>query len=131
MSQLETPAPVADHKPASIGDALRALVEDGQTLFETEIAYRKAQASYGLGEAKAIGLLLVFGLVFGFFTLLAIVVGLLLALAPYVGVWSALAIVGGALLVLTIVCLLTASKRMARAKAGLGIAEPAAPGATA
>ncbi len=129
MSELQSPADVAEHKPASIGDAIRAVVEDGQTLFETEIAYRKAQASYGLGEAKAIGVLLGFGLVFGFFTLLAIVVGLLLALAPYVGVWGALGVVGGALLVLSAVCLLSASKRIARAKSGLGIAEPTASGA--
>lgn len=124
MSELETPAVLADEaKPASIGDAVRALIDDGQTLFEAEIAYRKAQASYGLGEAKAIGILLVFGLVFGFFTLLAIVVGLLLALAPYVGVWGALGIVGGALLFLTAVCLMSASSRIARAKAGLGVGD--------
>ncbi|MBB3860435.1 hypothetical protein GGQ88_001701 [Novosphingobium hassiacum] len=129
MSELETPAAAAEHKPASIGDAVRALVEDGQTLFEAEIAYRKAQASFGLGEAKAIGILLVFGLVFGFFTLLAIVVGLLLALAPYIGVWGALGIVGGALLVLTAVCLLSASRRITRTKAGLGITESATSGA--
>lgn len=104
----------------SVGDALRALVEDGQTLVEAEIAYRKAQAAYGLGEAKAIAILLVLGLAFGFFTLLAIVVGLLMGLAAYVGVWGALAIVGGALLLLTGLCLYLASARMSRVKAGIG-----------
>lgn len=120
MTDIEKPAIVADApKTSSIGDAVRALIEDGQTLVEAEIAYRKAQATYGLGEAKAIAILLVLGLAFGFFTLLAIVVGLLLALASYVGVWGALAIVGGGLLLLAGLCLALAVRRMGRAKAGL------------
>ncbi len=125
MSDLQPPATPADEvKQPSIGDAIRALIEDGQTLFEAEIAYRKAQGAYGLGEAKAIAILLVLGLAFGFFTLLAIVVGLLLALAPYVGVWGALGIVGGALLSLSVVCLLKATRRISSAKAALGVVHP-------
>ena len=86
MADIENPVPVMDEaKVSSVGDAIRALIEDGQTLLEAEIAYRKAQAVFGLGEAKVIALLLVLGLAFGFFTLLALVVGLLLALAFYVG----------------------------------------------
>ncbi|MDT0507853.1 phage holin family protein [Novosphingobium sp. MMS21-SN21R] len=121
MTDNHSDAVTADRpEQPSIGDALRALVEDGQTLVEAEIAYRKAQAAYGLGEAKAIAILLVLGLAFGFFTLLAIVVGLLMGLAAYVGVWGALAIVGGALLLLTGLCLYLASARMSRVKAGIG-----------
>lgn len=125
MANTELPAPADDEpKPSSVGDAIRALIEDGQTLIEAEIAYRKAQATFGFGEAKVIALLLVLGLAFGFFTLLALVVGLLLALALYVGVWGALAIVGGALLALTALCLLLALKRLGSAKAGLTAGEP-------
>lgn len=125
MTDIEKPALVAnageaeEAKVSSIGDAIRALIEDGQTLVEAEIAYRKAQATYGLGEAKAIAVLLVLGLAFAFFTLLAIVVGLLFALAFYVGVWGALAIVGGSLLALTAICLILGLKRIGRAKAAL------------
>ncbi|MCY1671543.1 phage holin family protein [Novosphingobium sp. SL115] len=97
---------------SSLGDAVRALIEDGQTLVEAEIAYRKAQAGYGLGQGKTIALLLVLALGFGFFTLLALVVGLLLALTPLIGVWGALSAVGGGLLVLMIVCLLMARSRI-------------------
>lgn len=104
---------------AGIGAAIKALIDDGQTLVEAEIAYRKAQASYGLGEAKAIIVFLLLGFAFGFFTLLAIVVGLLLALAHYVGVWGALAIVGGALAILAVICLARATKRIRAAKAAL------------
>lgn len=125
MTDIAKPAPVAnplkadDAKVSSIGDAVRALIEDGQTLLEAEIAYRKAQATYGLGEAKAIAILLVLGLAFGFFTLLAIVVGLLFALAFYVGVWGALGIVGGSLLLLSALCLFLGVRRMSGAKAAL------------
>jgi len=67
--------------------------------------------------------LLVLGLAFGFFTLLALVVGLLLAVAHYVGVWGALAIVGGTLFALTALCLLLGLKRIGSAKAGLQAGE--------
>ena len=107
-----------------IGGAIKALIDDGQTLIEAEIAYRRAQAAYGLGQAKAIAVLLVLGLAFGFFTLLAIVVGLLLALATAIGVWEALAVVGGVLAVLTIVCLFLATRRIGRAKDALGSKGP-------
>lgn len=121
MSETETieatPETAADE---GIGGAIRALIEDGQTLVEAEIAYRKAQASYGLGEAKAIVVLLLLGLAFAFFTLLALVVGLLLALASYVGVWASLAIVGGVLGILAAICLARAVKRMSLAKQALG-----------
>lgn len=124
MADIELPAPADDEqKSSSVGDAFRALVEDGQTLVEAEIAYRKAQVAFGLGEAKVIALLLVLGLAFGFFTLLALVVGLLLAVAHYVGVWGALAIVGGTLFALTALCLLLGLKRIGSAKAGLQAGE--------
>lgn len=102
-----------------IGAAIKALIEDAQTLVAAEIAYRKAQASYGLGEAKSIVVMLLLGLAFGFFTLLAIVVGLLLGLAHYVGVWGALAIVGGALALLAALCLVRAVRKISAAKAAL------------
>ncbi|MGV3511651.1 MAG: phage holin family protein [Novosphingobium sp.] len=111
----------ADPPPSEegIGAAVKALIEDGQTLLEAEVAYRKAQATYGLGEAKTIIVLLLLGVAFGFFTLMAIVVGLLLALAQYIGVWGALALVGGILAVLAGICILRAVKRIAAAKVGL------------
>lgn len=102
-----------------IGGAIKALIDDGQTLIRAEIAYRKAQAAYGLTEAKSIAVLIVLGMAFGFFTLLAVVVGLLLALSMHFGVWGALAIVGGVLAVLAGICLMLALRRMSRAKAAL------------
>lgn len=121
MSETETiEAPPETAADDGIGGAIKALIEDGQTLVEAEIAYRKAQASYGLSEAKSIVVLLLLGIAFAFFTLLALVVGLLLALASYVGVWASLAIVGGVLGILAAICLARAVKRMSHAKQALG-----------
>lgn len=103
----------------SFGDAVRALIEDGQTLVEAEISLRKTQARYGLGQARTILLLLALALAFGFFTLLAIVVGLLLALTPLIGVWAALAAVGGGLLMMTAACLAMARGQIKTAMAAL------------
>ncbi|MFN3469070.1 MAG: phage holin family protein [Novosphingobium sp.] len=103
----------------SIGAAFATLIEDGQTLIEAEIAYRKAQAAYGLAEARAIAVLLLLGLAFGFFTLMAVVVGLLIALATHVGVWGALGLVGTGLAALAGLSLLLALRRIKAAKTAL------------
>ncbi|MFM2371030.1 MAG: hypothetical protein RIS85_752 [Pseudomonadota bacterium] len=112
--------PESNLPESSLGDAVRALIDDGQTLVEAEIAYRKAQGRYGLSQAKTILLLLVLALGFGFFTLLAVVVGLLLALTPIIGVWGALGVVGGGLLVLMAICLMLARSRISGVAAALG-----------
>lgn len=112
-----SPDPPAEKE--GVGAAIKALIEDGHTLLEAEMAYRKAQASYGLGEAKSIIALLLLGLAFGFFTLLAIVVGLLLALAHYIGVWGSLALVTAVLVLLTAASFARAAKKISAAKAGL------------
>lgn len=110
----------AEHGGAeSIGAAFATLIEDGQTLIEAEIAYRKAQAAYGLAEARAIAVLILLGLAFGFFTLMALVVGLLMALATHVGVWGALGMVGAGLAALSGLSLLLALRRIKAAKAAL------------
>jgi hypothetical protein len=114
-----------DHAPydapydEGLSGAIKTLIDDGQTLFQAELAYRKEQAAFGLGSVKHIALLVILGLAFGFFTLLAVVVGLLMALAQYVGFWGSLAIVGGLLAILTAVCLLRAVKAVAYVRNGL------------
>ena len=100
----------------ALGDGIRALLEDGQTLFEAELAFQQARIGYALGRAKGIALLLVAALFLAFFFLVALVVGLLLALTPLVGAWGALGLVGLALLVGTVACLATAVARFRTAR---------------
>ncbi|ODU69819.1 MAG: hypothetical protein ABT11_10505 [Novosphingobium sp. SCN 66-18] len=103
----------------SLTDTLRALIDDGQTLFEAEMAYARARASYGWGRAKGIVALLLLALAFAFFTLVALVVGLLLALTPLLTPWGALAVVGLGLGGLAALCFATAVRRFRKARAAL------------
>ena len=100
----------------ALGDGIRALLEDGQTLFEAELAFQQARAGYALGRAKGIAILLVAALFLAFFFLVALVVGLLLALIPWVGPWGALGIVGLALLAGTAACFFAAVSRYRAAR---------------
>ena len=103
----------------SLTDTLLALIDDGQTLFEAEMAYARARASYGWGRAKGIVALLLLALAFAFFTLVALVVGLLLALTPLLTPWGALAVVGLGLGGLAALCFATAVRRFRKARAAL------------
>ncbi|WP_338465800.1 phage holin family protein [Novosphingobium sp. ZN18A2] len=105
--------PLADKRPDEDGsaeeplvfDSLRDLIDDGQTLVQAELAYQQSRIVYAWGRSKIIAGLVVLGLAFFFFTLMALVVGLLLAIAPLFGKWGALAVVTGGLALLTALCL--------------------------
>lgn len=114
----ETGAP-SHSDDAPLGDGLRALLEDGQTLFEAELGYQQARIAYGWGRAKGIAALLLFSVAFGFFTLVALVVGLLLALTPLLGAWGALAVVGLGLGLLAALCFVAAVRRFRKARTAI------------
>lgn len=95
----------------ALGDGIRALLEDGQTLLEAELAFQQARVGYVLGRAKGIAVLLVAALFLAFFFLVAVVVGLLLALTPLVGPWGALGIVALVLLAGAAGCFFAAISR--------------------
>lgn len=112
----ETEPTAPERREASLSDGVRALLEDGQTLVEAELAFQQARVAYGWGRAKGVAALLLFALAFGFFTLVALVVGLLLALTPMVGAWGALAVVGLGLLGLSALCFFSAISRFRKAR---------------
>lgn len=121
MSEDETPGGVGrerDGDATLIGD-LRALLHDGQTLVEAEVAFRQAQAAYAWKRGKGVVLLLVLALLFAFFTLVALVVGLLLALVPLLGHWGAMAVVTLALALAAGACFFLAVGRFRSARARL------------
>lgn len=99
---------------AALVQTLRDLIEDGQTLVQAEIAYQQSRAVYVWGRSKGIAALVVMGLGFGFFTLVALVIGLLLALTPSLGPWGALVAVGGGLGLITLLSLGIAILRFQR-----------------
>jgi len=114
MAESEPDAP--DRRDPSLTDGVRALLEDGQTLVEAELAFQQARIAYGWGRAKGVAALLLFALAFAFFTLVALVVGLLLALTPLLTAWGALAVVGLGLMLLSGVCFFSAVSRFRKAR---------------
>lgn len=101
-----------------IGD-VRALLEDGQTLVEAELAYQSARVAYAWNRGKGVVLLLVMALFFAFFTLVSLVVGLLLALIPLLTAWGAMAAVTLALAALAAACFFMAVGRFRKARSRL------------
>lgn len=95
--------PVEQEEPrrgSSLTDDVIALLEDGKTYAEAEVAYQKSRASYAANRLKGV---VAFGLgAFGVLhlALIALTVGLVIALVPIVGPWAATAIVTVALVIL-------------------------------
>jgi uncharacterized membrane protein YqjE len=108
-----------DEVDGSLFADVRALLEDGQTLVEAELAYQSARVAYAWNRAKGVVLLLILALFFAFFTLVALVVGLLLALIPLLTAWGAMAAVSLALALLAGGCFLAAVARFRKARARL------------
>jgi hypothetical protein len=107
-------------------EQVRGLIADGQTLIETELAFQKQRAAYGLGQAKTIALLLLLALALGFFALMALIVGLLLALAPLLGAWGALSAVVLSICAAAGLCVFAALRGIGKMRAVL-LGKPAAP----
>lgn len=86
----------------SLTDELAALIDDGRTYAEAEIAFQKTRAKIaGTSVGKAIAFLVVAAITLHI-AVLALAVGLVIALEPLVTIWGAIAIVVGVLLILTV-----------------------------
>ncbi|MEM6477194.1 MAG: phage holin family protein, partial [Pseudomonadota bacterium] len=82
----------------SVVDELAALIDDGRTYAEAELAFQKARASIaGRSIGMAIGFAIV-AIILLHIAFLALAVGLVIALSPLVTTWGAIAIVVGGLL---------------------------------
>ena len=92
----------------SLTDEIAALIDDGRTYVEAEIAFQKTRAKLaGSNVGRAVGLVLV-ALIMLHIAVLALAVGLVMALEPLVTIWGAIAIVVGVLLLATVLLLLRA-----------------------
>ena len=90
---------------ASLVDDVVALLSDGKTYAEAELAFQKSRAGYTANRAKGA---IAFGLAaFGVLhlALIAATVGLVIALVPLIGPWGATALVTLALIVIGVVLL--------------------------
>ena len=91
----DDPAPAA----GSLADDVTALLEDGRTYVEAEIAYQKSRAAFAGSQTKSGVVFGVAALAFLHLALIALVVGLVIALAPYLSAFGATALVVGLLMV--------------------------------
>ena len=94
----ETNSPGFD---ASIVDELAALIDDGKTFAQAEVAFQKTRATLAgknVGMAVAVGVVAV---VLLHIALLGLAVGLVIALQPVMAIWGAITIVVGVLLIAT------------------------------
>ena len=89
----------------SLVDDVFALLEDGKTYAEAEVAFQKSRAGFTANRLKGA---IAFGLgAFGVFhlALIAFTVGLVIALVPLIGPWAATAAVTLALVVAGVILL--------------------------
>lgn len=86
-----------------IKEEIAALVEDGKTYAEAELAFQKTRLSFAADRGKSVLILGVLALGFVHLMLIALVVGSVIALAPMFGGWAAMGIVVGILLLATII----------------------------
>nr|WP_298927679.1 phage holin family protein [uncultured Erythrobacter sp.] len=106
-------SPSADTAPPdtideSIADEIAALIDDGRTYAEAEIAFQKTRAGIA---GKSIGFsvaYVVVAIISLHIAVLALAVGMVMALEPLVTIWGAIAIVVGVLLLGTILLVLKA-----------------------
>ncbi len=121
-------APDADQDdPASsdesITDELAALLDDGRTYAEAEIAFQKTRAKLaGVSVGKAIAFALI-ALITLHISVLALAVGMVIALEPIVTIWGAIAIVVGVLVALTLWLALMAKRQGSKLSVLFGSSE--------
>lgn len=100
----------------SLTEELAALIDDGRTYAEAELAFQKTRAKFAGKSVGAAAGFLVVAIVTLHIAVLALAVGMLIALQPLVTIWGAIAIVVGALLVATALLVLAAKRRADRLK---------------
>ena len=99
--EIEQFDPLLDDAPPerSLSDDIDALIDDGKTYVEAELAFQKTRLSYAADNGKSgVGFVLA-AFAFLHLALIGLVVGAVLSLAPVIGpLWSTVAVVGVLLL---------------------------------
>ncbi|PKB25256.1 putative superfamily III holin-X [Novosphingobium kunmingense] len=116
----------SDAAERSLVDDVRALVEDGKTLVEAELAYQKSRAAVAGAGAKGVASWGALALALVFFALMAVVIGTLLGLSTVIGPWAATAAVTAALALAAAFCAMIAARRWKHTARLLSDAEDAA-----
>ena len=106
-----------------LGD-VEALIEDGRTYLEAELAYQKTRVGFVAAGARNVAMFGALAAVLALLALIGLTVGLILALSPLITAWGATAVVVGALLLGAFGCVRMASGKWRRTMAVASDAEP-------
>ena len=112
-------APEDEEATRSLREDVEALIDDGKTYLEAELAYQKTRAAFVADRAKGA---LIFGAVaalFAFLALIGLTVGLIIALTPLLTAWGASAVVVALLVIGALVAARSAGKRWNRLMAAI------------
>lgn len=98
--------------PPSLFDDVAALIEDGKTYAEAEVAYQKSRAGFVADRAKYIAAYGAGALGLFHLALIALTVGVLISLIPIVGPWLATAIVTLSLFIVGVILVRKANAKL-------------------
>ena len=107
----DAPPVAGDADVRSLGDDVRALIDDGKTYLEAELQFQKTRAAFVADRARST---VVFGAIAALLGLLALVgltVGAIIALTPLLTAWGASALVVALLLAATALAARAAARR--------------------
>ena len=103
----------AEPSPASLTDDVSALLEDGKTYAEAELAFQKSRLAYASKLGRSAALLGLFALGFVHLALIALVVGMVIALSPILTPLGATLAVTAVLVLAALTFVLIAKQRIA------------------
>jgi hypothetical protein len=106
-------APEGEAGPPSLLSDVEALVADGKTYAEAELAFQKTRLLYASDKVKAAAIFTGIAAVFVVMAIVALVLGAVLALTPLIGALGAAAVVFVTLLVCAAVLVVMAKARIA------------------
>lgn len=111
-SVAEEPAEPANDAGVSLLSEVEALVADGKTYAEAELAFQKTRLLYASDKAKSAAIFTGMAAVFVVMAIVALVLGAVLALTPLIGAVGAAAIVFVALLLCAALLVVKAKSRI-------------------
>ena len=95
----------------SLLEDVQALIDDGRTYLEAEVAFQKTRVAFIADRAKAAAFFGAVAAAFGFVALIALTVGLIIALRPWLTAWGAAGVVVLMLAILALLAGRAASRR--------------------
>ncbi len=104
--------PEGEAGPPSLLSDVEALVADGKTYAEAELAFQKTRLLYASDKVKAAAIFTGIAAVFVVMAIVALVLGAVLALTPLIGALGATAVVFVALLICAAVLVVMAKTRI-------------------